>query len=160
MPPPHPGSHRTKLLVFRCLFLSWLEAFEPQTNAGTPQSWSAGRGLSLLGWQAEISQCIWFSRSNALKTQSTKKTGKRWGIPHFSRVALKKRGIVGHLYKKGGSPFFCPLFFKGWLPSLKKRRMRGPSHTPQKAGWPGRTRIALPLAWRCMQSPVNCPKNL
>ena len=42
--------------------------------------------------------------------------------PLFSRIAFKKRGIVGHLYKKRRIPHFCPLFFLGDdFPSLTKK---------------------------------------
>ena len=39
------------------------------------------------------------------------KKKEKMGDPSFgSRVGFKNMGIVGHLYKKGGSPFFCPFF--------------------------------------------------
>ena len=70
-----------------------------------------------------------------LKTQSTKKR-KKWGIPHFSRVALKKRGIVGHLYKKRRIPLFCPLFLG--MTSIPKKKGGWEVHhiPPKKARWP------------------------
>ena len=50
----------------------------------------------------------------------------------FSRVAFKERGGSWAIcIKKGGSPFFCPLFL-GMTSIPKKRRMRGPSHPPKK----------------------------
>ena len=47
----------------------------------------------------------------ALKTPSTKKKKKKGDPSIFLRIALKKGGSWAICIKKGGSPFFCPLFF-------------------------------------------------